>query len=287
LGDTINQVELQQDIARLDEWASKWQMTFNATKCKVMHLGLKNPFHDYTMNQDGQKVILESTDIEKDLGVNIDNQLKFSKHTEIQVNKANKLLGMIRRSYTYLDKESMLTLYRSLIRPHLEYGHVITFPRFEKECKLIEGVQRRATKLVPELRNVDYINRLKAMNLPSMYYRRERGDMIECYKFTHNMYKSTPLLDLDSTSSLRGHSLKLKKHHCKRTVRQHFFSERVVNHWNSLPEEIVSAPKMNTFKNKLDKHWQKYHHSLEPLPTIRLNYNEETDEPPVETVLQA
>ena len=95
---------------------------------------------------------LEKTSIEKDLGVNVDNQLKFSNH-EMQVNKGNKILDLIRRSFTYLDRKSILTMYKTLVRPLLEYGHTIIYPRYEKDKKLIEGVQRRATKMVQELKD--------------------------------------------------------------------------------------------------------------------------------------
>jgi len=133
------------------------------------------------------------------------------------------------------------------------------------------------------------MERLEVTGLPSMYYRRQRGDMIDCYKFTHNMYNSALCLDLDATSTLRGHSLKMKKHHTNKSVRKHFFSERVVNHWNALPEEVVSSPTLNTFKNRLDRHWKEYHYHLVPLPAKRLIYNEDTSNAleTVENVVQA
>jgi len=206
-----NQRELQDDINRLLAWADKWQLTFNADKCKVMHIGSNNPGHDYEMSSEVSNVVLEETMVEKDLGVNIDNQLKYSQHTEIKVNKANKLLGMIRRSYTYIDPESMTILYKSLIRPHLEYAHAVTYPRYEKDANLIEGVQRRATKMIPQLKDLSYTERLTALKLPSMYYRRGRGDMIECYKYLHGKYNVQPLLPCSDIRTTRGNSLKLAK----------------------------------------------------------------------------
>ena len=107
---------------------------------------------------------LEKTSIEKDLGVNVDNELKFSNHTEMQVNKGNKIIGLICRSFTYLDRNSMLTMYKTLVRPLLEYGHTIMYPRYEKDKKLIEGVQRRATKMVQELKDKEYPDRLKHLS---------------------------------------------------------------------------------------------------------------------------
>ena len=120
--------------------------------------------------------MLGTTDFEKDLGVLVDNKLKFSKHVEAQVCKANRILGII-RSYQYLDSETMRLLFTAFVRPHLEFGNVAWSPRFQNEKKLIEGVLRRATQLVPGLGNHDYSERLKCMNLASMKYSRERGDM--------------------------------------------------------------------------------------------------------------
>ena len=103
--------ELQADIHRLDKWAEKWQLTFNAEKCKVKHIGVKNQQRSYAMMKRGEVIELEKTIIEKDLGVNVDKQLKISNHIEMQVNKGDKLLGLIRRSFTYVDKNSMLIMY--------------------------------------------------------------------------------------------------------------------------------------------------------------------------------
>jgi hypothetical protein len=261
--------ELQNDIHRLDKWAEKWQLKFNADKCKVMHIGQKNQQRSYDMKKRGEMIELEKTIMEKDLGVNIDNQLKFSNHIEMQVNKGNKLLGLIRRSFTYLDRNSMLTMYKTLVRPLIEYGHAIIYPRYEKDKKLIEGVQRRATKIIKELKDKEYPDRLNALKLPSLQYRRDRGDMIETYKFTHGNYTSTYPFINDEDNSRRGHSFKLKKGRFYTNVRKHFFSERVVNLWNALPDQIVDAPTINTFKNRLDRHWNKYLYSLDSIPTTR------------------
>eukprot|EP00794_Sanderia_malayensis_P010533 gene10533-11645_t len=120
---SIKSQELQGDITRLDEWARKWQLAFNSSKCKVMHMGNKNPQQSYYMEVDSKTVKLEKTKLEKDIGVHVDNKLKFDRHVEIQCNKANQILGLIRRAFTFIDLDSMKKLYTSLIRPILEYGH--------------------------------------------------------------------------------------------------------------------------------------------------------------------
>ena len=93
------QHKLQDDLDNLVDWADTWQLRFNADKCKVLHLGRQNRHHKYKMRKHGsnKSVELQSTELEKDLSVNVDTSLKFSQHVEIQVNKANRLLGLVRR----------------------------------------------------------------------------------------------------------------------------------------------------------------------------------------------
>ena len=127
---------------------------------------------------------------EKELGVYVDTELTFEKHIETVVNQANRMLGLIRRSYTYLDSQSLLKLYTSLVRPTLEYANAAWTPILRRDQILLENVQRRATKLIPELRDRDYEDRLRALKLPSLYYRRARGDMIDT-KPSRSLYNAS------------------------------------------------------------------------------------------------
>ena len=279
--------ELQEDISNLDRWANKWQLSFNSSKCKVMHIGHRNPHISFTMTQENRTVELETSDLEKDIGVHVDNEMKFDRHVEIQCGKANRILGLIRRSFTHIDKDTMKKLYTSLIRPILEYGHVITYPRFKKSAILLENVQHRATKMVPELKDLGYEGRLREMDLQSLYYRRDRGDVIECYKMMHGSYDTDPILKKDSNTTRRGHSLKLKMSASSKEVRHNYFSLRVVSKWNSLPETVVSAPSLNAFKNRLHKHWKTYSFSQMPLPPCNLAETDTPLETELETIVQA
>ena len=256
VANTEDKEKLQNDLDSLCVWSDKWQLRFNASKCKVLHIGSANPHYKYSMESIDGTVQLEETELEKDLGVHIDPELKFSKHVERQVNKANRILGLIRRSYEFIDMEVMKKLFTSLVRPHLEFGNVAWSPRLEKDRNLIEGVQTRATKLVPELKDLEYEERLKRMDLPSLRYRRVRGDMIETYKYTHSKYTvNEDLLVRNEDSVARGHSLKLQKRYCGSATRFNFYSFRIVDSWNFLPEDIINAPTLDTFKARLDKCW--------------------------------
>ena len=101
-----------------------------------------------------------------------------------------------------------------------------------------------------------YEERLRSLNLPSLEYRRLRGDMIETYKILHNVYDSKTtknLLTKADSKITRGHDLKLIKKSVGTTSFQHFFTNRITNTWNSLPQDTATAGSVNAFKNRLDK----------------------------------
>jgi len=260
--------ELQQDLESLQKWSDEWQLKFNSTKCKIMHLGKENRKHKYTMMENEKVITLEVTEEEKDLGVWTDDELKFVKHIENAASKSNQILGLIKRSFVYKNGEVMKKLFTSLVRPLLEYGNVVWYPRYNKDAVKLERVQRRATKMIEGLGKYSYEERMKLLDLPSLVYRRYRGDAIEVYKYLRGVYTvdSSSLLPLSSTSTesrTRGHAFKLMKRRCASKLRSNFFSMRVVNLWNSLPEDVVTAPSLNVFKGRLDRVWYHIRYTLD------------------------
>ena len=119
---------------------------------------------------------------EKDLGIIIDDKLKFQNHINKQILKANRLLGLIKRTFKHLDSDVLLCLYKSLMRPQLEYCSTVWTVLFKKETSEIEKIQRRATKLVKNIKDLSYSERLRKLGLPTLEYRRRRADMIEAFK---------------------------------------------------------------------------------------------------------
>ena len=99
----------------------------------------------------------------------------------------------------------MQLLFVAFAQPHLEFGNVVWSPRLEKDKKLVEGIQRRATKIIHGLKDLMYEQRLEKMKVPCMCYRRLRGGLIEVFKYTHNIYKlSDNLLKLESKTNTRA-----------------------------------------------------------------------------------
>ena len=244
---------LQRDLNSIKEWATKWKMEFNIDKCKIMHLGRLNPGHTYTM---GDTELTETTE-EKDLGVLVDNELHFDKHIKGIVNKANRMLGMIRIGFSCLDKEIFLYLYPVLVRPLLEYCVQVWSPYKQKYIDLIEGVQKRATKLVPGLRKKTYDQRLKDLGLTKLVERRFRGDMIETFKILNKNVdvKTETFFTMRSERGdpelVRGK--KIFKKRSRKQQRRNFFSQRVVNPWNKLSRKEVQPTKTSSFKSRFDK----------------------------------
>ena len=170
---------IQQDINHLAQWSHSWQLNFNKEKCKHLHLGRVILPDDYRLLDQA----LGRIEYETDLGVQVDNQLKFQIHINTAVKKANRMLGVIKRNFKHLDKESFLHLYKSLVRPHLEYASCAWYTLYKKDAIAIENTQRRATKLINDIRNLSYTERLINLGLPSLEYRRIRADVIQVYKY--------------------------------------------------------------------------------------------------------
>ena len=258
--------ELQEDLTSLSHWSSKWQLPFNTGKCKVMHIGPDNPKHEYYMDENGNKSKISEVESEKDLGVTFDNQLKFNKHIEMSITKASQRVGLIRRSFKHMDKHMFLTLYKSLVRPVLEYCSTVWCTNTKTMSEKLERVQRRATKIVTQISNLDYPSRLKRLNLPSLVYRRRRADVLQIYRILSGIdhLNSNLIVQLDNSNRTRGHSKKLIKPRVTSTIKQHTLGYRVIQDWNSLPEEVVTAENVNVFKTRLEKFWEDKDFKFDP-----------------------
>jgi hypothetical protein len=249
---------LQKDLLDIQLWMEKWLLKLNIKKCKVVsyghHIAIKN---EYYLHSDGSISVLEHLDNIKDLGVTFDSKLKFDHHINETVNKSYSVLGLIYRNFKYISSDTFVMLYKTLVRSHLEYANCVWSPRRQMDIEIIEKVQMRATRMVLQLRNFSYEARLRYLNLPTLKYRRLRGDMIQVYNIVSGKYNTNPTIDfnLSNISNTRGNIYKMQLTHMHYNLRKHFFSNRIIAVWNSLPNVVVSAESTNTFKNRLDKFW--------------------------------
>ena len=216
-----------------------------------------NPQYSYTLNN----TALSQTTSEKDLGVFVDPLLNFEEHINITVNKARRLSGLILHTINYKSKDIMLPLFKSLVRPIIEYGNPVWCPYLRKHVDFIESVQRHFTKCIIGTKNLDYKERLKFLGLPSLEFRRFRGDLIETYKICNEIYDpvtTSSLFDFNTSDKTRTNGLKITKRVTNSSKYQNFFTNRVTNHWNKLPTHVVSAKSSNIFKNCIDKIFKKH-----------------------------
>lgn len=242
---------LRSDLDKIFKWSESWQMSFNIDKCVVLHVGNNNQQFDYYLGNN----LIKTSNKERDLGVIVDNSCKFSEQCRMAASAANKLLGLIKRSIEYKNKDTIVRLYKALVRPKLEYCIQAWCPYLKKDVAVLERVQKRATRMISGLHNLSYSDRLKECKLLPLDKRRERGDLIQTFKFLKGVDRVdyNRFFTLNIGNKTRGHSLKLGKSRSRLDIRKNFFSQRVVNSWNKLPQGVIDAKSVNCFKNRLDK----------------------------------
>ena len=246
--------ELQRDIDKIHEWSQRWKLEFNAKKCRVLEIGKsrRRPSWDYRM---GGEQIIKSKE-EKDLGVIIQDTMTPERHIGGIFGATYRMLTNIRLAFNYLDKDIMKKIITNMIRPKLEYAAVVWSPHKMKDIRKLERIQRAATKMVPELKDLNYEERLEEMGLPTLQVRRERGDLITMYKLV-NQIEKVDRQDLvlhmeEGTRRTRGHIKKIRKSRCTGDIKKYSFPHRTVDIWNDLREEVVVAANVHMFKEKLD-----------------------------------
>jgi hypothetical protein len=241
---------LQEDLNKLLDWSNKWSIKFNGEKCKTMHIGNLNPQFSYKLGDH----ILQKTEVERDLGVIISNDLKWENHIISVANKANRTLGFLKHGFKYLDVAILKLLYKSTIRPQLEYASSVWSPYCIKDIKRLEKVQRRSTR-IETLKGICYEERKKILGLPSLQERRRRGDLIEMFKILNSTeyIKFEKPLNFYNNMSRYRHNKRLHRQYTKQSSRYYYLTNRVVEDWNLLSQDAIDSANKNTFKNRIDK----------------------------------
>ena len=155
--------------------------------------------------------------------------------------------------FTWLENMAKPTTFRNfnpLVRPLLEFSPVWS-PTFKILSNSIEKIQKRATKLVPGLRNLPYSERLRALKLDSLEFLRKRESLIHIYKINHKPFLRKSLLSFRTRPGTRGHSCVLASERCHAPSRINFLTNRVWSAWNDLPPGSVENPTLNHFKNSI------------------------------------
>ena len=252
-----DRLRLQEDLNRIVDWTNTWLMKLNYSKCKIMHIGKRNPKSTYSMSDssDGRSYQLSATDTEKDLGVTVSSDMKWHKQVVAVSNKGNSVLGWMKGAFMSRDAQLWKKLYITYIRPQLEFAAPVWNPFLSGDIKTLERVQRRATKVAHELRGLSYPERLDCLGLTSLQLRRERGDCLQNFKIINGLEEVKLTAYRSSTSSRtsrRGKSRMKRELVRNCEPRHHFLTNRVVNRWNNLPAKAITASSVNVFKAEFD-----------------------------------
>ena len=222
-----------------------------------MHFGKKNPNHDYYLidHITNTPIILNKSTVERDLGILISSDLKSTKQAAFAASKGFKILGLMKRTFVSRDLQLWKTIYITYIRPHIEFAISAWSPHLQKDIETLERVQKCATKVPFVTRTLPYSDRLKAFNITSLKDRRIRGDLIQKYKLLSGLetinWTVQPTIHEDRPRRRGCHVRELVKN-CNE--RYHFFNNRIVSHWNALPDHVVRAINVVSFKVLLDRH---------------------------------
>lgn len=255
----VNSIEdckvLQNCLDKISTYCAELKISINVKKSAVLHFGHKNLLQNYEI--DGQ--LIPQTEEYKDLGVVFTSEMKFSEQCERTARKCFQTIYLVKHGFNYLDKNSFLVVYKSIIRSKLEYNQHIWSPYLEKDIIILEKVQRKSTKLLWSLRKTPYEERLKFLDLTTLQQRRKRGDLIEYYKILKGYYDINAFdfftFATDEFHSTRGHSMKLKIPSVNTNIFKNHFCVRSLKAWNSLPEFVVSSESIAIFKRRLDEYW--------------------------------
>jgi hypothetical protein len=242
----------QDDIDSLVLWQNKWLLKFNTkdNKCKIIHVGKNNPCNQYYMGE----VLLPAVDSEKDLGVLVSKNLDWNDHITSSINKANACTAWVIRSVISRESEVMLQIYKSMIRPHVEYCVQLWSPLPSHGnwglILALEHIQRKFTRLIDGIGLLPYKTRLEKLGLTTLLERRTRGDLIETFKIINGISDYGQHLFKVSRSGTNLISRPGDEHRLKHA----FFPRRVINYWNKLPTYVKFSTSVDSFKNNLSKY---------------------------------
>ena len=245
----------QADIDRLHTVGSSWGLSMNAAKCVAMRFhrpGTCSTLPQYTLN--GSQ--LNTVSSHKDLGVVIDRDLKFHGHVHNVAQKAGGLALNLLRSTVCRSPDFMVTLFTSHVRPIIDYCSSVWDVGYIQDIRIIETIQRRWTKRVTGLGDMDYGQRLKSLGLFSIQGRLLRADLIYYWKILTGRSSIPPdaIFQPAPSCGTRGHPLKLMVPRCNTDVRKRCFAVRCIHEWNKLPHAVVMSPSLYTFKRNLVAH---------------------------------
>ena len=256
-GGNPDQQKLQDALDGLVEWAGRWGMSFNVQKCKVMHVGRDNSKLPYFM----AGLQLETTEEERDLGVVMSNKLKPGPQCLKAAKTAQQVLGQILRAFHARGKKIYIQLYKTYVRPHLEFACPAWSPWTAADRDTLEKVQQRAVRQVSGLQGLTYEEKLKELGICTLEERRHRADMAMVHRIlSEEDTMAAELFEMAAAGGRRtrvaADPLNVVVKHGRLNIRKNFFSIRVTEPWNNVPAEIKRSRTPASFRMAYAKYRQ-------------------------------
>lgn len=245
---------LQKDVDMLTDAINNLALKLNADKCKTITFSRKISPLSFDIYISG--TLLNQVSSLKYLGFYLTSDLRWSKHITLMCSTARRKLGYIyRKFYKFSHSSTLLILYKAFVRPILEYGAPVWDPHLNKDLQAIESVQRFATKICLKNWSMPYPDRLKLLDLDSLYTRRKGAKLCLLYKIVHSLSApSFSLIPVSHNYSTRSHDSCFRLWHAHTNCALHSFYNSSIRAWNELPQEVVSCSTLLTFRKSLYEH---------------------------------
>lgn len=258
IDDVSDCFSLQICLDRLIVWANNWQLNVSVAKCARLHVSNNNNNRPNRTDVKNFQYHLDSFELPDvkcitDLGICISNNLKFRTHINNIVSKAHQRASLILRCFKCRDPNILLKAFLVYVRPLVEYCSQVWSPISLTDINKLERVQRRFTSRLRGMQGLPYCDRLSKLNLQTLELRRLLADVIFVFKVIKGVIiVDRNIFEFAHVSSLRGHSLKLVKPLAVINSRKSFFSCRIIDIWNCLPDSTVELNSVLLFKNAIN-----------------------------------
>ncbi len=263
----MDAVDLQNDLFQIYGWSEQNNMKFNSLKFEALRYGRNKELKELTSYVSPEWQVIEEKTCVRDLGVLMSTDTTFKEHINKIISSAKRMSAWVLRTFTTRERTPMLTLYKSLVRPLLEYLSALWSPILKGDIQRLEEVQQSFIRKIKGVSR-DYHTALKQLNLYSLERRRERYINIHIWKILEK--KTTNLgdagLSIITTQTDIPHrrgrtclpfNLANTPSHLQQARKQTIRCQGV-KLFNELPKHVrnITDASVDTFKRSLDKHYR-------------------------------
>ena len=243
---------LQKDLTSLERWETKWQMAFNPTKCSVLRIRANKRAERLVFPYELHGHVLAEESEAKYLGVTFSNDLTWTSHIKGVAAKGNRSLGFVKRNFWKCPQPVRETVFRTMVRPVLEYASPVWDPHLQGDIDTLEKIQRRGARFVTnnynDRRPSSMTKMLKGLGWDTLQTRRRKASLVILYKQHHGLVDfSIPSNITTGDTRTRG----IHRYHqerCMSTQESTSFYHRTLRTWNKLPEATTSAGSLEEFQ---------------------------------------